>query len=429
MEASGEKQAERDNAIEPRALDRVALWVFFGLLAAYSLLISDHSHVGPWFITTVLLVLAAFYVAVQRGRKLNVTLPFICPALMALYGVAQTLLSDQKIVSAGWEKTVFWFSAAIIGLLGAQFFQWRKFAHQFRIALIVFGSLMALLDLLQQASHTGSYFWLFPSGYSDVFGTFAYHNNFAQFIELTLPITLWEGVRRHEVRLQYVLLAALQFGAVVASGSRAGAGLVVVEFIAVLILVFFRGRESMSIAVAGLALVLTASVTYLAGVDRIAAKLKNHDQLAARRQINEASLAMIKARPLTGWGLGSYVPVYKAFARFDDGTWVNQAHNDYFEWAAEGGIPFACVMVVLILWTVKPSVRSVWAIGLLAMCIHAAVDYPFARLGTCGWYFALAGMLSARAGHEPEYDRRRARRRHHRVSEMEDEPANMPSSL
>ena len=69
MEGSGEKQAERDNAIEPRALDQVALWVFFGLLAAYSLLIGDHSHIGPWFITTVLLVLAAFYVAVQRGRS------------------------------------------------------------------------------------------------------------------------------------------------------------------------------------------------------------------------------------------------------------------------------------------------------------------------------------------------------------------------
>jgi hypothetical protein len=71
----------------------------------------------------------------------------------------------------------------------------------------------------------------------------------------------------------------------------------------------------------------------------------------------------------------------------------------------------------------------VWGIGLLAMCIHAAVDYPFARLGTCGWYFALAGMLSARNGHEPEYDRRRARRRHRHVSEMEDEPDRIPSSL
>ncbi len=98
---------------------------------------------------------------------------------------------------------------------------------------------------------------------------------------------------------------------------------------------------------------------------------------------------MIKARPLTGWGLGSYVPVYKAFALYDDGTWVNQAHNDYLEWAAEGGIPFACIMLVLIVWSVRPSLNSIWGVGLLAMCLHATVDYPFARLGTCCWYFAL----------------------------------------
>jgi hypothetical protein len=33
---------------------------------------------------------------------------------------------------------------------------------------------------------------------------------------------------------------------------------------------------------------------------------------------------------------------------------------------------------------------------LIAVCLHALVDYPFARLGVCGWYFCLLGMLAAR---------------------------------
>jgi O-antigen ligase len=82
------------------------------------------------------------------------------------------------------------------------------------------------------------------------------------------------------------------------------------------------------------------------------------------------------------------------FALYDDGTWVNQAHNDYLEWAAEGGIPYAFVMLVLIGWSIRPAVRSIWGIGLLAMCLHALVDYPFARLGTCAWFFAMAAMLA-----------------------------------
>lgn len=426
MEASIEKQAGRDVSAPAGALVHGILWAFFGLLSAYSLMIGDHSRISMWIISAAVFGLAAIYLAFQRNQALHLTPPFVCPLLMALYGVGQTLWSDQRIAALGWDKTLFWFTAAVIGLLGAQLFQWRKLAQQCRIGIIAFASSMALLDLLQQASHTGNYFWLFPSGYPDVFGTFAYHNNFAQFIELTLPVTLWEGVRRYEVRLQYLLLGALQFGAVIASGSRAGAALVVVEFAAVLSLAFFRNRERMSIAVAALALVLTIAMTYLAGVDRIAAKLKNHDQLAARRQINEASLNMIKARPLTGWGLGTYVPVYRMFALFDDATWVNQAHNDYFEWAAEGGIPFACIMVVLIVWSVRPAIRSVWGIGLLAFCLHAAVDYPFARFGTCGWYFALAGMLSAPGGDIADSERRRSRRKSSRRPDRRDDVAGMP---
>jgi O-antigen ligase len=157
-----------------------------------------------------------------------------------------------------------------------------------------------------------------------------------------------------------------------------------------------------------LALALSAGFTYVAGFQQVLQKLERPDQLSSRRLINQASVNMIKARPLTGWGLRAYVPVYKMFALFDDGTWVNQAHNDYLEWAVEGGIPYACVMLVLIVWTIRPAIRSIWGIGLLAICLHATVDYPFARLGTCGWYFALAAMLLM---HDDEAAETRVRRR------------------
>ena len=137
---------------------------------------------------------------------------------------------------------------------------------------------------------------------------------------------------------------------------------------------------------------------------------------------------MIQARPLTGWGLGAYVPVYRKFALYDDGTWVNQAHNDYLEWAAEGGIPYALIMVLLIVWTIRPGFRSVWGIGLLAFALHALVDYPFARLGTCGWYFALAGMLAAQQGEDTrEPSRERAASRVPTGSQPERFEAGLPA--
>ncbi|HEX6545691.1 MAG TPA: O-antigen ligase family protein, partial [Bryobacteraceae bacterium] len=351
-------------------------------------------------------LLAAVYLVLNLRTSFRFSLAFACPLLMCLYGLGQTVWSNQKIVFNGLEKSCFWLSAAFIAFIATQIFQKRNLADDVRNAIAAFGSFEALLSLLEQASHTGSYFWLFRSGFPDIFGTFAYYNNFAQLIELTLPVTLWEGVRHRSVRLPYLVLAAVQVGAVVSSSSRAGAVLVLGELFVVLLAASLKRRNSISLPVVALALTLSFAFTFVAGFHQVVEKLERPDQLANRRYLNESSLHMIQTRPLTGWGLGAYVPVYKMFALYDDGTWVNQAHNDYLEWAAEGGIPYALVMVLLIVWTIRPAFRSVWGIGLVAFALHAFVDYPFARLGTCGWYFALAGMLGAQQG-TSTYEHRR----------------------
>jgi O-antigen ligase len=404
--------AEQPCSARSRAGDRHAratAWALFGFLAAFSLFIGDYSSLSIRLICAALFLAAAVYLILARNQQLRLTLPSVCPLLMALYGAGQTLWSPQKIIYNGLEKTLFWLALALIGLMGSQVFRSARIAERIRQTIAVFGSLQALLSVLEQASHTGEYLWLIPSGFPDVFGTFAYYNNFAQFIELTLPVTLWEGLRHREIRLPYMLLAALQVGAVVSSPSRAGAVLVLAELVIVLFLAWFRRRQSMSIAVLAIALGLSAGFSYIAGFQQVMQKFERHDQLANRRLINRSSVDMIRERPFTGWGLGAYASVYKMFALYDDGTWVNQAHNDYLEWAAEGGIPYACLMLLLMVWSVRPAVRSVWGIGLLAFCLHALVDYPFARLGTCAWYFVLAAMLAVHNGEVPERRRRRSR--------------------
>jgi O-antigen ligase len=386
-----------------------AAWTLFGFLAAFSLFIGDYSVLSLRLICAALFAAAVFYLVLVRKQPLPLTLPFLCPLLMALYGLGQTLWSPQKIAYNGFNKSLLWFAVALIGLAASQVFRKARLAERVRQAIALFGSLEALLSVLEQASHTGKYLWLIPSGFPDVYGTFPYYNNFAQLIELTLPVTLWEGLRHREIKLPYLLLSALQVGAVVASASRAGAILVLAELLAVLFLVWLRRRQTMSVMVLALAVGLSAGFSYVAGFQHVVQKLERPDQLANRRLMNRSSVNMIRERPLTGWGLGAYAPVYKMFALYDDGTWVNQAHNDYLEWAAEGGIPYACLMLILIVWSIRPALRSVWGVGLLALYLHALVDYPFARLGTCAWFFALAGMLAAQGGQEPEKRRRRSR--------------------
>jgi len=365
--------------------------------------------------------MVAAWMVVGYGQHLYWSVPSVCLLLMACYGVCQTIWSPYKILSEGWRVTTFWLTCAVICLMAHQLFRDLALARQFRLAFVYFASLICVLDLLQQASHTDKVLWTFPSGYPFVFGTFQYYNNFAQFVELSLPITLWLGLGQRRANILMLLLAAVQMSAVVASGSRAGTILVIVEFLAVLLISSIRGRSGVSLPIAGIAVALTLCFVGVAGFDNVMQKLKSPNQLLVRRQIDEASIDMIKTHPWTGWGLGTYVPVYPQFARYDDGTYVNRAHNDWLEWAAEGGVFFASLMVVVFLWTLLPALRSVWGLGLVVVCVHALVDYPFARLAVCGWYFALVGML---AGHREE--KRSRHRRRSRTKDHDDETESFP---
>lgn len=395
------------------SIDVITGWIFFALLCAFSFFVFDSSDLSFRITSALVLAVAAAY-AVFAKRHWAWSFAFVCPLLMSLYGIGQTLWSNQKIVFNGIDKSLYWFTAAIIGFLATQLFQARALARHFRTAIAIFASFEALLSVLEQAAHTGKFFGLIPSGYGAVYGTFNYYNSFSQVIELALPITLWEGIGHRKIKFPFLLLAALQIGAVVSSTSRAGTILVYCELLAVLVLAWLRRRESMSLTVIGLALALSLGFTYVAGFQHVVEKLIRPDQLGNRSLVNKSSLAMIESRPLTGWGLGSYVPVYRMFALYDDGTWVNQAHNDYLEWAAEGGIPYACIMLVLIVWTFRPAVRSIWGVGVLALYLHALVDYPFAHLSVCGWYFALAGMLAS-----SRLDDTESRGRHRRLATRE----------
>ena len=367
----------------------------FLVLCVFTLTTFDGGDSTPWIISAILLILSAGYFLIPPGSvKFKLGVPAACLLGMTFWGVLQTLFFPQKIAVDGWNGVLFWFTAAVIALVGASVFERAEIAAQFRDALIYFSSGVCVLDLLQQATRTSRYFWLIPSRYNVVFGPFSYWNNFAQFVELTLPITLWQGLARTRPNLVFILLSALQICAVVASGSRAGSLLILLEVIAVVVFAYVRFHNRQFLVGALVAVGLIAVFVYAAGFSTVLEKLEQSDQLAVRRNINRSSIAMLAEHPLAGWGLDTYVPVYRMFALYDDGTYVNRAHNDWLQFAVEGGIPFAALMAVIFIWSIRPAIRSGWGVGLIAICLHAVFDYPFARLGVCGWYFALVSMMS-----------------------------------
>jgi O-antigen ligase len=230
-------------------------------------------------------------------------------------------------------------------------------------------------------------------------GPFQNRNNFAAFVELLVPVALWQAFEARRDRIVYLAVAGFLVAAAVASGSRAGAAIVFLEVFAVFAVAWRQGKlprgglmrsAAWTFALAGLAILI-------AGWEVLWQRIQAGNLLLYRREIFASTVAMVAARPLSGFGPGTFQTVFPAYTTFDAGLVVNHAHNDWLEWAAEGGIPFALLLVSAAAWCIRPALRSIWGIGLLGVFLHACFDYPMQRLGVAGWVFVLIGALAADA--------------------------------
>lgn len=229
-------------------------------------------------------------------------------------------------------------------------------------------------------------------------GPFVYYNQFAAFLEPALALAIATSIWDRRRSLVWIFVAAALFACVVAGGSRAGSILCLALLILLPLIAFARGRMRTRtltrVALAGL-----ASATVLVAVvgwEKIWQRMQEPHPYAVRANLVRSSLAMVRDRPLTGFGLGAWSSAYPAYARYDDGTFVNQAHNDWVQWAAEGGVPFFVLMLVAVAALARPAWRSLWGLGLMAVFLHALVDYPFEqRPALAAYFFALAGALAA----------------------------------
>lgn len=334
---------------------------------------------------------------VMRPEQIRLSFPL----LAVIAGAAWLFLlcaSGQTVYAyVSWRTLSEWLVVLALVALGSHLSAETPLRERFLQAFLWFAVAVAMVALVQFYAPNGKVFWLFPYRYSDVLGPFQNRNNFAAFVELAVPIALWRALSGQGSRVLYLGAAAALAGAVVASGSRAGAVIVISELLLVLLLAWRHGRlpGENAVRVAAWTFALSAVAVFVAGWELLWQRLRAGDLMIYRRQIWTSTLEMIATRPLTGFGPGTFQTVYPAFATFDVGLVVNHAHNDWLEWAAEAGLPFAFLIAGVALWAVRPALRSIWGVGLLAVFAHAVVDYPLARLGVAGWVWLFVGMLAA----------------------------------
>jgi O-antigen ligase len=364
---------------------------------------------GRWALSlfqTGILALAAVWAVrmLMHPYRLRGNTIMIPAAGIVLWGVLQLALNKTVYRWETWNSVLNWGVNLVALVLAYQLFVHASVQRRFLRAVLIFGSILAVLSTLQMFS-SDKIFWLFPIRYPGIVpGPFVSRNLYAAFMELILPIALLQWLIRTRLAAIALVMGGVIVASVVASASRAGSILAGAEIAVVVALAWTRGAVSWRKTgwlIASFAGVLVLLIEVV-GWDNLWNRFQTSDQFAVRRELNQSSWRMFRDRPAWGFGLGTWPDVYPAYALYDDGRFVNQAHNDWAEWAVEGGVPLFLMFGAIALLSLGPAFRSIWGIGVISVFVHCLVDYPLQELpALAAWFFVFLAAVTASSSDPP----------------------------
>ncbi|MGB7759815.1 MAG: O-antigen ligase family protein [Bryobacteraceae bacterium] len=316
------------------------------------------------------------------------------PLMCAAWGLLQWRLDLTVYRFETLESAAAWAARAAAAYIAWATFERRQW-HKVLNGMLYAAAGIGMVGMFQWFTAHDKVFWLAAMPYGQqVVGPFLNRDHYAAFVELMLPIGLVRALWNPRAGLAHAALAGFLFASVIASGSRAGFALAALEVVALAAAALLRmpGRWRMVGAIAVCIFLFTAVV----GSQYLWERLNLPDPFAFRRELLAASVSMIRARPAVGFGLGTWPSVYPAYAVFDpSGAFMNHAHNDWAEWAAEGGVLFDVPLLAMALAVAVFARRALWGLGVAIVFLHSFVDFPLQKPALAILTFFLAGALAA----------------------------------
>jgi O-antigen ligase len=356
--------------------------------------------VGVLYASIFLSALAIAISALLRPGAWLAPLPqsslYIPLSLIAIWGPMQLGFHTTVYRHATWTSSLYWLTNLVVFLLAAILLQHPGARARFLSALMYFGCGLVILSILQSYTSPNKVFWLFESNYR-VIGPFIYKNQFAAFVELIMPIALYRMLTDRKNSVVYAFLSATMFAAVVASASRTGTALLALEVLLILAAGWRKKMVSTRVSVLLLVqvMVLLAVCVGVVGWQDLEKQFQDETSRNLRYKLLTSTLSMIRDYPGLGVGLGNWTAVYPAYSLFDNGVYANAAHNDWAQWAAEGGVPFAILMGWILFGAMRSAWQYPWSVGVASVLIHSFIDYPAREPVIGAILFCLAGATAA----------------------------------
>ncbi len=260
----------------------------------------EDAWIGAFF-ETAIFALAAVWAAASALSGVAPRLSVVLIPMSVPMAVAGLQLAIHRTLTPWdtWIALLRWAACLAVMFIGLRIGASGPLLSRLRRWLLYFGFILAALAVLQFFTAPGKILWIFDSGYEDgVLGPFVSRDRYSAFVELLLPLALYEAFAGKRVALAYSFMAAALVATVIAGASRAGSILVVTESITALVLLSgsraFGGRGSGGIALkfVALAVVLTAVV----GQSHLMSRFHDPDPYSGRREMLASAIAMVKER-------------------------------------------------------------------------------------------------------------------------------------
>lgn len=245
--------------------------------------------------------------------------------------------------------------------------------------LMTFGAVLGVFGIAQRAVSGGTNFLIYgfwrPGGPATSFGPFVNRNHFAGWMILTVPLAVSlavaemrasDGPARRDRRGWLQWLATpdanrfvycgtailIMVTSVVLSGSRSGMAGLVIAFVAFIALTGGQARKGAPaprlLLVVGMTAVLAAAVVW-AGASRTAARFDQAGvEFADRLAVWRDTATVIRDFPITGTGTGSFGSAMLVYQTSGRHSIYEQAHNEYLQILAEGGLLVAIPVLVAV---------------------------------------------------------------------------------
>ena len=383
-----------------------------------------YGTVEPWW--KAILVCAVFGICILaivdtairacfRVNPWSVLLPLLALSTLA-YAQSLTRISADSFQTRFFSLQLLACTAFLVLL-----YRYAATAERMRLlayAVIAVALVSAIFGTLRLTTQHETGFLLPLLKPNQGFAQFINKNHFAYLMEMAIGLVIGMSLAaRQKQNLIYLAFLWPLWVALVLSNSRGGILAMLVQVLLATMLLLRRARLRLALAI-----VLVAGVcagTLWVGGDRLASNLTPNTsdstvtfvstrENASRNEIWRATLKLFAAHPLLGVGLGGFWIGITAYHDASGALVPQEAHNDYLELLASGGVLGLAIGVWFAITVIRLAKNNLWSstgfvyalrlgavIGIAGVVVHSLFDFGLHLLGNAVVFLTLIMMATA----------------------------------